>query len=158
MSAFPGISQRLLEKLRQGLSRWQGEQCRPLVIGTPCRGTNQEAFLSMEILEEAIARQCQVRFQYMEYGVDQLQSQVLLEDQPAEPLPPGVELARYIWERVYPFPGEAVRAVLRCDKDLLDDVLDRFGLETQLRDNGDGTFDAVVFTAPAGLKFRALQY
>ena len=74
VSAYPGISQRqcerLLEKLRQGLSRWQREQCYPLVIGTPWRSTNQEAFLSVEVLEEAIFRRCQVRFQYMEYGMD----------------------------------------------------------------------------------------
>ena len=39
VSAFPGISQRqceqLLEKLGQGLSRWQREHCRPLVVGRP---------------------------------------------------------------------------------------------------------------------------
>ena len=53
-SAFPGISrrqcERLLEKLGRGLSRWQREQCRPLSIGTPWRGTNQETFLSVEVL------------------------------------------------------------------------------------------------------------
>ena len=67
-------------------------------------------------------------------------------------------MERYVRERVYPFPGEAVQAVLRCEADLVSDVLDRFGMETQLRDNGDGTFDAMVFTGAAGLKFWALQY
>lgn len=204
-SAFPGISQRqcerLLAKLRRGLSRWQRDQCRPLVIGTPWRGANQETFLSVEVLEEAVSRRCQVEFQYMEYGmdkrlhprqgrpyrvspyglcfangnyylicryrgakeishyrVDRIQSPGLLEGEAAEPLPAGLDLARYVRERVYPFPGETIRAVLRCEADLLSDVLDRFGMETQLRDNGDGTFDAAVSTAPAGLKFWALQY
>ena len=92
------------------------------------------------------------------YRVDRIQSPVLLEEQPAEPLPAGLDLARYVRERVYPFPGEAVHAVLRCESDLLSDVLDRFGMETRLRDNGDGTFDAAVFTGAAGLKFWALQY
>lgn len=205
VSAFPGISQRqcerLLEKLRRGLSRWQRERCRPLVTGAPWRGLNQETFLSVEVLEEAVSRRCQVEFQYMEYGmdkrlhprrerpyrvspydlcftngnyyllcryqgakdishyrVDRIGSPVLLENQSAEPLTPGLDLERYVRERVYPFPGEAVRAVLRCEGDLLSDVLDRFGTEAQLRDNGDGTFDATVFTGAAGLKFWALQY
>ena len=92
------------------------------------------------------------------YRVDRIQSPVLLEDQPIGPLTTGLDLARYVRERVYPFPGETVRAVLRCEEDLLSDVLDRFGMETQLRDNGDGTFDATVFTGAAGLKFWALQY
>ncbi len=205
VSAFPGISQRqcerLLKKLGRGLSRWQREQCPPLPVKTPWRGVNQEAFLSIEVLEEAVSRCCQVQFQYMEYGmdkklhprrerpyqvspyglyftngnyyllcryqgaenishyrVDRIQSPVLVETQPVEPLPSGLDLGRYVRERVYPFPGEAVRAVLRCEADLASDVLDRFGMETQLRDNGDGTFDATVFTGAAGLKFWALQY
>ncbi len=204
-SAFPGISrrqcERLLEKLQRGLSRWQKEQCRPLSVEAPWRGANQEAFLSIEVLEEAVSRRRQVQFRYIEYGmdkklhprrerpyqvspyglyftngnyyllcqyqgaenishyrVDRIQSPVLLKDQPTEPLPPGLDLERYVRERVYPFPGETVRAVLRCEEDLLSDVLDRFGMETQLRDNGDGTFDATVFTGAAGLKFWALQY
>ncbi|MCI8537945.1 MAG: hypothetical protein HFF18_04685 [Oscillospiraceae bacterium] len=74
VSAFPGISQRqcerLLEKLRRGLSRWQREQCRPLPVEAPRRSANHETFLSVEVLEEAVFRRCQVRFQYMEYGMD----------------------------------------------------------------------------------------
>ena len=205
MSAFPGISrrqcERLLEKLGRGLSRWQREQCRPLSVKTPWRGANQEAFLSVEVLEEAVSLRRQVQFQYMEYGmdkrlhprqkwpyrvspyglyftngnyyllcryqgaenishyrVDRIQAPVLLEDQPVEPLPPGLDLEQYVRERVYPFPGEVIRVVLRCEEDLVSDVLDRFGMETQLWDNGDGTFDATVFTGAAGLKFWALQY
>lgn len=205
VSAFPGISQRpceqLLEKLGQGLSRWQREHCRPLVVGPPWRSRNGEIFLAAEVLEEAVSLRCQVRFQYMEYGmdkqlhprrerpyqvspyglcfvngnyyllcrylgfeqishyrVDRIQAPVLLEDQPVEPLPAGSSLERYVRERVYPFPGEPIRSVLRCEGDLLSDVLDRFGMETQLRDNGDGTIDAVVFTGADGLKFWALQY
>ena len=205
VSAFPGISQRqcerLLEKLRRGLSRWQREQYRPLVIGMPWRSANHEAFLTVEVLAEAVACRCQVQFRYMEYGmdkrlrprrerpyqvspyglcfangnyyllcryqgaadishyrVDRIQSPVLLEDQTVEPLPPGLDLTRYVRERVYPFPGEVIRAVLRCRKNLLNDVLDRFGMETQLSDHGNETFDAVVFTGAAGLKFWALQY
>lgn len=92
------------------------------------------------------------------YRVDRIQSPVLLEDQPIEPPPDGLDLARYVRERVYPFPGEVIREVLRCEENLISVVLDRFGRETQLRDNGDETFDATVFTGAAGLKFWALQY
>ena len=92
------------------------------------------------------------------YRVDRIQLPVLLEDQSIAPLPPGLDLERYVRERVYPFPSEAVRAVLHCEVDLVSDVLDRFGMKTHLRDNGDGTFDAMVFTGVAGLKFWTLQY
>ena len=205
VSAFPGISQRqcerLLDKLQRGLSRWQRAQCRPLVVGASWRGMNQETFLSVEVLKEAVSRRCQVEFQYMEYGmdkrlhprrkrpyrvspyglcftngnyyllcryqgaegishyrVDRIQAPILLEEQAIESLPSGLNLEQYVRERVYPFPGGAVHAVLRCENDLLSDVLDRFGMKTQFQSNGDGTFDAVVFTGAAGLKFWALQY
>ena len=48
------------------------------------------------------------------YRVDRIQSPVLLEKQTVEPLPAGLDLARYVRERVYPFPGFSnKRAALR---------------------------------------------
>lgn len=204
VSAFPGISQRqcerLLDKLQRGLSRWQRAQCRPLVVGASWRSMNQETFLSVEVLKEAVSRRCQVEFQYMEYGmdkrlhprrkrpyrvspyglcfangnyylicrypgydtlshyrVDRIQNPILTQE-PREPLPQGLDLSRYVRERVYQISGKSIQAVLRCENSLLSDILDRFGLDTMLHDNGDGTFDAVVTAEPEGLKFWAVQY
>lgn len=204
VSAFPGISQRqcerLLDKLQRGLSRWQRAQCRPLVVGASWRSMNQETFLSVEVLKEAVSRRCQVEFQYMEYGmdkrlhprrkrpyrvspyglcfangnyylicrypgydtlshyrVDRIQNPILTQES-REPLPQGLDLSRYVRERVYQISGKSIQAVLRCENSLLSDILDRFGLDTMLHDNGDGTFDAVVTAEPEGLKFWAVQY
>ena len=45
-----------------------------------------------------------------------------------------------------------------CDRAILDDVIDRFGTDLQLRERDENTF-AVSFTAPPrGIKFWALQY
>lgn len=205
ISAFQGISagqcEKLLDKLQQGLSRWQREQCRPLIAGPAYRSMNRETLLATEVLEEAIAHRCMIQFQYMEYGmdkrlhprrerpyevspyglcfsngnyyllcrypgfaqighyrVDRIQSPILLEDRPSEPLPPGLDLPRYVRERVYQFSGDSIHALLHCDEDLLSDVLDRFGSGTQLWDNGDGSFEALVVSEPDSLKYWALQY
>lgn len=91
------------------------------------------------------------------YRVDRIQSPEVLDD-PAAPLPDGVDLSRYVRERVYQISGESIRAVLRCEDSLLSDVLDRFGMGTALRDLGDGTFEASVTAEPTGLKFWAMQY
>lgn len=91
------------------------------------------------------------------YRVDRIQNPVLAEE-PADPLPTGLDLSRYVRERVYQISGESIQAVLRCESSLLSDVLDRFGLDTMLYDNGDGTFDAAVTAEPEGLKFWAMQY
>lgn len=91
------------------------------------------------------------------YRVDRIQNPALTEE-PVEPLPQGLELSRYVRERVYQISGKSIQAVLRCENSLLSDILDRFGLDTMLHDNGDGTFDAVVIAEPEGLKFWAVQY
>lgn len=48
--------------------------------------------------------------------------------------------------------------VLRCENSLLSDILDHFGLDTILCDNGDNTFDATVTAEPRGGTFWAMQY
>lgn len=91
------------------------------------------------------------------YRVDRIQNPVLTQE-PRDPLPQGLDLSRYVRERVYQISGTSIQAVLRCENSLLSDILDRFGLDTMLHDNGDGTFDAVVTAEPEGLKFWAMQY
>lgn len=44
-----------------------------------------------------------------------------------------------------------------CDRAILDDVIDRFGTEVQIREHDENTFTA-SFTAPPRIKFWALQY
>ena len=91
------------------------------------------------------------------YRVDRIQDPVLTQES-REPLPQGLDLSRYVRERVYQISGKSIQAVLRCENSLLSDILDRFGLDTMLHDNGDGTFDAVVTAEPEGLKFWSVQY
>ena len=91
------------------------------------------------------------------YRVDRIQNPVLTPE-PRDPLPQGLDLSHYVQERVYQISRTSIQAVLRCENSLLSDVLDRFGLDTMLHDNGDGTFDAVVTAEPEGLKFWAMQY
>ena len=91
------------------------------------------------------------------YRVDRIQNPVLTPE-PRDPLPQGLDLSHYVQERVYQISRTSIQAVLCCENSLLSDVLDRFGLDTMLHDNGDGTFDAVVTAEPEGLKFWAMQY
>ena len=59
---------------------------------------------------------------------------------------------------VYAYVGAPERIVMYCDRAILDDVIDRFGTDIQLRERDENTF-AVSFTAPPrGIKFWALQY
>ena len=59
---------------------------------------------------------------------------------------------------VYAYVGVPERIVMYCDRAILDDVIDRFGTDIQLRERDENTF-TVSFTAPPrGVKFWALQY
>ena len=58
----------------------------------------------------------------------------------------------------YAFVGEPELIRLHCDNGVLRHVLDRFGLDVQITDQGDGTFIASFTASPNGVQFWALQY
>ena len=45
-----------------------------------------------------------------------------------------------------------------CDCTILNDVIDRFGTEVQIRERDENTFIARFTAPPRGVKFWALQY
>ena len=92
------------------------------------------------------------------YRVDRIQNPTVLPGEPVEPLPPGIDLPRYVRERVYQISGQSIQAVLLCENSLLSDILDRFGMETSIRPTVDGNFTATVTAEPEGLKLWAMQY
>ncbi len=59
---------------------------------------------------------------------------------------------------VYAYVGAPERIVMNCDRTILDDVIDRFGTEVQIRERDENTFTASFTAPPRGVKFWALQY
>ena len=59
---------------------------------------------------------------------------------------------------VYAYVGAPERIVMYCDLIVLDDVIDRFGTDIQLRERDENTFTASFTAPPRGIKFWALQY
>ena len=59
---------------------------------------------------------------------------------------------------VYAYVGAPERIVMYCDRMILNDVLDRFGTDIQLRERDESTFSATFSAPPRGIKFWALQY
>lgn len=61
-------------------------------------------------------------------------------------------------DAVYSFVGNPEYIKMRCDNVILDDVIDKFGLDIKLcRANAD-EFEATFKVSPHGVKFWALQY
>lgn len=61
-------------------------------------------------------------------------------------------------DAVYAFVGKPERIVMHCDYSILDDVLDRFGTDIQLRKRDTQTFTAILTAPPRGVRFWALQF
>ncbi len=59
---------------------------------------------------------------------------------------------------VYAHSGKQQSVSLRCRKNVLRYVIEEFGSDISIKENPDGSFDAVVRTATEGLVYWALQY
>ena len=59
---------------------------------------------------------------------------------------------------VYAFTGKAEYIKMRCDKVILNDAVDQFGMSAKIRDLNENEFELTVKVPPRGVKFWALQY
>ncbi|MGN1135593.1 MAG: helix-turn-helix transcriptional regulator [Oscillospiraceae bacterium] len=59
---------------------------------------------------------------------------------------------------VYAFSGKAEYIKMRCDKVILNDAIDQFGMSAKIRDLNENEFELTVKVPPRGVKFWALQY
>mgnify|MGYP000711172261 CR=1 FL=1 len=87
------------------------------------------------------------------YRVDRMKDIQILDD------PRSEAVARQEAQNaVYAYVGAPERIVMYCDRAILDDVIDRFGTEVQIREHDENTFTASFTAPPRGVKFWALQY
>jgi predicted DNA-binding transcriptional regulator YafY len=91
------------------------------------------------------------------YRIDRMKDAVVLGE-PAKPAPKNFNLQEYTDRAVYLFGGAPETIVLDCDEDILDDVIDRFGLGIDIKPSGEGRFRAKVIASSRGMLFWALQY
>jgi len=59
---------------------------------------------------------------------------------------------------IYAFSGEPEHISLKCRMNILDNVIDRFGIDIRITEHTDDYFYATVLSSPKGVKFWALQY
>lgn len=87
------------------------------------------------------------------YRIDRMKDIQILDD------PRSAVVARQEAQNaVYAYVGAPERIVMYCDRTILDDVIDRFGTEVQIRERDENTFTASFTAPPRGVKFWALQY
>ncbi len=87
------------------------------------------------------------------YRIDRMKDIQILDD------PRSEAVARQEAQNaVYAYVGAPERIIMYCDRAILDDVIDRFGTEVQIREHDENTFTASFTAPPRGVKFWALQY
>lgn len=59
---------------------------------------------------------------------------------------------------VYAYTGRPERITMRCDNEILGDVLSKFGTDVFLRKIDENSFSASFIASPGGVKYWALQY
>lgn len=64
----------------------------------------------------------------------------------------------YSKNKVYMYGGEMVNAVMKCDLEILDDLIDRFGKDIPVVPADSAHFITRIKASRQGLKFFALQY
>lgn len=91
------------------------------------------------------------------YRIDRIKG-IELTDEQIKPAQKGFDPADYASKSIYMFSGNMEQLVIKCDKHIPDDVIDRFGTNTRISLNNDNTFNATITAVPKGVKFWALQY
>lgn len=87
------------------------------------------------------------------YRIDRMKDIQLLDESRSEAV-----ARQEAQNAVYAYVGAQERIVMNCDLTILDDVIDRFGTEVQIRERDENTFTASFTAPPRGVKFWALQY
>lgn len=88
------------------------------------------------------------------YRIDRMANIHLLEELRSEQ-PAIRQEAR---DAIYAYVGAPERIVMRCERWILDDVIDRFGSDVYLTEESETAFTASFTAPPRGIKFWALQY
>ncbi len=77
------------------------------------------------------------------FRVDRMENVIVL-DEPAQKYPHGFKLSAYLNSTFSMFSGEAEEVKLRFDKLLINAVIDRFGTDIWISDDGDNSFTVRV--------------
>ncbi len=92
------------------------------------------------------------------YRIDKIKN-IHLSDDAIVPPPKDFDVAKHTDESVLMYGGKFITATLKCDNEIIGDIIDEFGQNVKMSDNGDGkTFTATVRGSLLGLRFWATWY
>ncbi len=94
------------------------------------------------------------RSTYSNYRVDRMEA-VKITTEPARPLDRNFDMAKYVTTHISMFSGEETEVKLYCGKDIVNAVLDRFGMDVRMIPDKDGEHFTVYANVVAQAPFYA---
>jgi predicted DNA-binding transcriptional regulator YafY len=91
------------------------------------------------------------------YRIDRMRD-IELTDASLDEREPGFDAQKSVNQAVFAFTGEPESIVLHCDRDILDNVIDKFGTDIRIRELDGVRLEIRLRASPRGIKFWALQY
>jgi predicted DNA-binding transcriptional regulator YafY len=91
------------------------------------------------------------------FRLDRIKKIAIIET-PAQPVPNGIDVYDYAKNALYMFGGETETFTIRCDRTVLNDVVDRFGDKIVIIDSDETTFTTVVKATTQGMRLWAGNY
>jgi predicted DNA-binding transcriptional regulator YafY len=83
---------------------------------------------------------------------------ISITETPAQPVPNGIDVYDYAKNALYMFGGDTETFTIRCDRTILNDVVDRFGDKIVIIDSDETTFTTVVKATTQGMRLWAGNY
>ncbi|MGI6763888.1 MAG: helix-turn-helix transcriptional regulator [Anaerovoracaceae bacterium] len=83
---------------------------------------------------------------------------IVLTGTRAKPLDKSFDLNDYVKKALFMFGGPAETFTIRCDKTILNDVIDRFGDNIIIVDSDESTFTTIIKATSQGMRLWAMHY
>lgn len=91
------------------------------------------------------------------YRIDKMQNIEIL-DKPRKPLKNSFDPYVYAKSKIYMYGGKEELITLKCKYTILDDIIDRFGIDVILQPSDDDHFLAIVSSSKEGMIYFCMQY
>lgn len=91
------------------------------------------------------------------FRLDRMKNVVVKEEAAAKP-PAGVDVYDYARQALFMYGGDLLSFTIRCDRLILNDVVDRFGDQIMLLSADEESFTTVVKATTGGMRLWAIHY
>lgn len=91
------------------------------------------------------------------YRLDRMRNLVVTSNS-SKPAPKGFDVYEYAGKALFMFGGTAQAFTIKCERRILNDVIDRFGERIIIQESDSETFTAIVKATSGGMRLWAIHY